>query len=162
MSSAAVLAAVALAGLLAGFGGGWKVQAWRWAAADGARAEAQAEAQRLQARVADEAATRHEAEKAAIAAQRRTITREFERVITLESAPAAAVCIGPDGMRLLEAAATGRAVDPGQPAPTVPGASAAAPDGTGAAVLRTMVEWAGLYRECADRHRRLSEAVAAP
>jgi hypothetical protein len=32
-------------------------------------------------------------------------------------------------------------------------------DGTGAAVLRTMVEWAQLYRECADRHRRLVEAA---
>jgi hypothetical protein len=34
------------------------------------------------------------------------------------------------------------------------------PDGTGAAVLRTMVEWAGLYRECADRHQRAVEAVS--
>ena len=32
-------------------------------------------------------------------------------------------------------------------------------DGTGAAVLRTMVEWAALYRECAGRHRALVEAV---
>lgn len=32
-------------------------------------------------------------------------------------------------------------------------------DGTGATVLRTMVEWAGMYRECADRHGRLVEAV---
>lgn len=32
-------------------------------------------------------------------------------------------------------------------------------DGSGAAVLRTMVEWAGQYRECADRHGRLVEAL---
>ena len=35
------------------------------------------------------------------------------------------------------------------------------PDGTGAAVLRTMVEWAGMYRECADRQARLVEALGA-
>lgn len=34
-------------------------------------------------------------------------------------------------------------------------------DGSGATVLRTMVEWAGMYRECADRHRQLVEAVGA-
>lgn len=33
-------------------------------------------------------------------------------------------------------------------------------DGTGAAVLRTMVEWAALYRECAGRHRALVEEVS--
>ena len=33
-------------------------------------------------------------------------------------------------------------------------------DGTGAAVLRTLVEWAGQYRECADRHRQLAGALA--
>lgn len=32
-------------------------------------------------------------------------------------------------------------------------------DGTGAAVLRTLVEWAGQYRECADRHQQLAQAV---
>jgi len=26
-------------------------------------------------------------------------------------------------------------------------------------VLRTLVDWAALYRECADRHRRAVEAV---
>lgn len=125
MSLPALLVAAALAGLLAGFGGGWQVQAWRWRAADAARLEVQAEAQRMQARAADAAAARHEAEKAAIAAQRRTITREVERVITIESGPAAAVCLGPDGLRLVEAAATGRAVDPGEPAPAMPASAAA-------------------------------------
>ncbi len=32
-------------------------------------------------------------------------------------------------------------------------------DGTGAAVLRTMVEWGQLYRECASRHAELVQAV---
>lgn len=32
-------------------------------------------------------------------------------------------------------------------------------EGTGAALLRTMVEWASLYRECADRHAALAEAT---
>lgn len=33
-------------------------------------------------------------------------------------------------------------------------------DGTGASVLRTMVEWAAMHRECAARHRALVEAVS--
>ena len=32
-------------------------------------------------------------------------------------------------------------------------------DGTGAMILRTLVEWAGQYRECADRHQQLAQAV---
>ncbi len=42
-----------------------------------------------------------------------------------------------------------------QPCPPLPLPA----DGTGAAVLRTMVEWAGLYRECADRHAQVVRAV---
>ncbi len=32
-------------------------------------------------------------------------------------------------------------------------------DGSAAAVLRTLTEWAGLYRECSDRHRAAVAAV---
>jgi hypothetical protein len=124
VSVPALLAAALLAGLLAGFGGGWKLQAWRWAAADGVRAEARAEAERLQARAADAAAERHGVELARLAAERRVITREVERVITVESSAAAAVCLGPDGLRIV-AAAAGAASAAGQPAPAVP-----APDAT--------------------------------
>jgi hypothetical protein len=104
MSTAAVLAAVALAALAAGFTGGWKVQGWRWGAADAARLEAQAEAQRLQARVADEAAARHEAEKAAIAAQRRTITKEVVKLTERESMQAQ--CLDAAALELVRQAAS--------------------------------------------------------
>lgn len=118
----ALLAALAAYGA-ACFGAAWQVQSWRWQAADGRRAAADAEAQRLQRRSMDDAAGRHEAERARIAAQRRTITMEVERVITVEAAAAAAVCLGPDGLRLVADAAAGR--DTGQPAPALPAASAA-------------------------------------
>ena len=122
MSTAAVLAAVALAALAAGFTGGWKVQAWRWAAADGARAEAQVEQDRLQRRVADESAARHAAEVAAIAAQRRVLTKEIERVV--EVPLYRNVCLDDSGLRLVEAAARG--TDPaGEPAPALPASAPA-------------------------------------
>ena len=44
-----------------------------------------------------------------------------------------------------------------QPCPPLPLPA----DGTGAAVLRTMLDWAALYRECADRHKALAEAAAS-
>jgi len=123
VSLPALLAAALLAGLAGGFAGGWKVQGYRWAAADGARAEAQVEQDRMQRRVADESAARHAAELAAIAAQRRTITREVERVV--ESPVYRNVCLDADGLRLVEAAATGRAADTGEPAPALPASAAA-------------------------------------
>ena len=118
-----LLAAAALLAGAAGFGGAWWLQGLRWEAADGRRAAADAESQRLAQRSADGAAARFETERARIAAGRRVITREVERVITVETAAAAAVCIGADGMRVLAAAVAGD--DPGQPAPAVPAASAA-------------------------------------
>jgi hypothetical protein len=118
----AAAAAALLAGA-AGFGGAWWLQGLRWEAADGRRAAADAESQRLAQRSADSAAARFEAERARIAAQRRTVTREVERVIVADAAAAAAVCLSPDGLRVLAAAVAGD--DPGQPAPAVPAASAA-------------------------------------
>lgn len=115
-------AAVAAAGL-AGFAAAWQWQGARWEAADGRRAAADAEAARLARRGMDEAAGRHEAERARLAAQRRVITREVERVITVEAAAAAAVCLGPDGLRLVAEALAGGGA--GQPAPAVPPASSA-------------------------------------
>lgn len=62
---------------------------------------------------------------------------------------------------------TACASSPQQSAPPVLPASLRQPcqpltmpaDGTGAAVLRTLVEWAQQYRECADRHRAAVAAV---
>lgn len=68
-------AAALVAGALA-FGAGWQVQAWRWAAADGQRAEQEQAAQqaretdaRQQRHFADQAAARHAAALATVQAQ---------------------------------------------------------------------------------------------
>ena len=116
-------AAAALASLLAGCALGWQLQAGRWAAADLERTRIDAESERLQRQSIDAAAARHEADRAQLAAQRRTITREVERVIVVEADAAAAVCLGPSGLRAVADAAAGR--DPGQPAAAVPGPDAA-------------------------------------
>ncbi len=42
-----------------------------------------------------------------------------------------------------------------QPCPPLPLPA----DGSGAAVLRTMVEWGAMYRECADRHAAVVRAA---
>jgi hypothetical protein len=112
-------------GLLGGFGLAWQLQAGRHAQAELQRRDTDVESQRLQRRGADSQAARHEAEKARIAAQRRTVTREVERVITIETAAAAAVCLGPLGLQQLAEAVNGTG-DPGQPAPALPAASAPA------------------------------------
>jgi multidrug efflux pump subunit AcrA (membrane-fusion protein) len=114
----ALAVAVALA---AGVGAGWKVRSWRCAAADAQRLATDAESQRLQVQAATGAAARHEVEKARIAQQRRVITREVDRVITVETAAAAAVCLGPDGLRIVAAAAAGQLRDTAQPADGLPG-----------------------------------------
>ncbi len=118
-----VAAVAALVACAAGFGGAWWLQGVRWDAADGRRAAADAESQRLAQRAADTAAGRFEADRARIAGQRLIITREVERVITVDAAAAAAVCLSDDGLRLI-ARAVG-ADDPGQPAPAVPTADPA-------------------------------------
>lgn len=115
------LAAAALLAGAAGFGGAWWLQGLRWEAADGRRAAADAESQRLAQRSADSAAARFEADRARIAAQRRTLIVEVDRVV--ESPVYRGVCLDDAGMRVLAAAVAGD--DPGQPAPAVPAASAA-------------------------------------
>lgn len=118
-----VAAVAALVACAAGFGGAWWLQGLRWDAADARRAAADAESQRLAQRAADGAAARFEADRARIAAERRIVTREVERVIVADAAAAAAVCLSPDGLRVIAAAVAGD--NPGQPAPAVPAASAA-------------------------------------
>jgi hypothetical protein len=119
-----LLAIATLAAAAGGFGAGWAWQGARWEAADGHRAAADAEAERLQRQSMDRAAARHELERARLAAERRVITREVERVISVEAAAAAAVCLGPDGLRVIAEAVAG-ARDPGQPAAALPSSAAA-------------------------------------
>ena len=123
MSLPAWVVAALLVGLSAGFAGGWKVQAWRWAAADAARVEAEAEANRLQAKAADAAAIRHEATRERVRVQRQVVIQEVERLVYAENASSVR-CLSDDGLRIVAAAARGTDTA-GQPAPAVPASAAA-------------------------------------
>jgi hypothetical protein len=111
----AALAALAV-GLLLGFGAGWKVQAWRWAAADAQALEDARELRAQRERAADHAAEQHEQAKAQLDAQIQVITREVEHVV--ERPVYRNVCVDADGLRQL-AQAIGAADPAGQPAPAV-------------------------------------------
>lgn len=110
----AIVAAVAL---VLGFCSAWKIQSWHYAA----QASQQAENAREQAvqwsRQANAAAASHEAEKAAIAANVRVITREVAHVV--EKPVYRNVCIDADGLRVITDAIGDRAAT-GQPEPAMP------------------------------------------
>lgn len=112
-------AAAALAALAVGFAGGWRVQALRWAAADGERAAVQAESEQLLRRAADAAAIRFEVERNAMASRRVVITREVDRVV--ESPVYRDLCLDAAGLRVL-ANAIGSAGDTREPASAMSGA----------------------------------------
>jgi len=109
--------AAALIALVLGFGGGWKVQAWRH---DSAELEAQDQAretEKFRRQAANAGAKGHEVDKAAIRTQFLTIT---ERVnVEVEKPVYRNVCLPADGLRELNEAirATG---DPGQPSNALP------------------------------------------
>jgi hypothetical protein len=109
---AAALIAAALAAT-----GAWKVQAWRYAAAEADRLEQQAKEQAIRLQRGDGAAMGHEADKAEIRTEFVTITEEVERVV--EKPVYRDVCLDPDGMRVLSDAIRG-AAPAGQPASAVP------------------------------------------
>ena len=111
--------AIALALVWAGFYGGWKVQAWRYAASAAEAAEQAREAQVLRAKSADAAAASHEAEREQLATEFKVITREVERIV--EKPVYRNVCLDDDGLRVI-GQAIGAARNPGQPASAVPGA----------------------------------------
>ena len=114
---AAVLLVFAL-----GLTGGWKVQAWRWAASDAKRLASEQEAARAQAMRADKAAASFEAERADQRQAMQIIYRDVERVI--EKPIYRNVCLDADGLRLIA-----RAIAPepaaSEPAPAVPTAEPA-------------------------------------
>lgn len=110
-------AIAALVALVMGFTGAWKVQSWRFAAAEVARVEHEAEVRRLQARQADTAAGGHEGDRAQIKTEFQTIFSEVERVV--EKPVYRDLCLDADGLRLIESATRGGAAT-GQPAPALP------------------------------------------
>lgn len=112
------LVVAAIAGSLA-FGSGWTVHGWRRDAADLARQEDAAELARLKARTADTAAEVHEVFKERERVVYQTITETVDRIV--ERPVYRNVCLDADGLRALSDAIHGRASDPGQPSPAVPG-----------------------------------------
>jgi len=67
--------------LAAGFAAGWKVQGWRWAASDRDAIEmARVREEQLRAEV-DKASAGHEADRAKLRTEFRTIFQEVERVV---------------------------------------------------------------------------------
>lgn len=113
-------AAAALLALVLGFTGGWKVQAWRWGAADAARLAAEAEAARAQRAAQDKASEGHEQDRAQQRVQFQTIYRDIEHVV--EKPVYRNVCLDADGLRLVERAIGGPERAASEPAATVPGA----------------------------------------
>ena len=116
VGAAAVAAAV-------GFAAGWRVQGWRWSAADAERVVAQAEADRLARVAADRAAGTFEARREAIRVEQRVITREVDRVVD-RPVYRDGVCLDADGLRLV-AAAAGAPASAAEPGPAMPASDAA-------------------------------------
>lgn len=113
--------AAALLAAAIGATGAWKVQSWRWEAADARRLQTeQRDALRRMER-ADTAAVVHEQHRAELRQAAQVITREVERVV--EVPLYRGECLDAAGLQLVDRA-LGAAGDPGQPAAAVPPASA--------------------------------------
>lgn len=112
-------AAIALvAGLVLGFGAGWRVQGWRMDAALADIERKQQAAEDARAEKADTAAESHAKNSEAIRTEVQTVIREVPRVV--EKPVYRNVCLDADGLRLIRQALGDRAA--GEPAPAVSGA----------------------------------------
>lgn len=113
-----VLVAMALACLVVGVAGAWRVQEWRYGAKENERLAAAArDLAKRQAR-ADEAAERYEDAKAKEDARYVTVTRTVTKLV--DRPVYRNICFDDDGRRLLNSYASGADPDSGQSAPTVP------------------------------------------
>jgi hypothetical protein len=100
-----IYAAILIFGLLSGFASGWKVQAWRHDSADLAAQEQARETEKMRRQAAGFAATSHETAKERIRTEFVTITERVTNVVKADPVAAAAVCLNPDGLRILAEAA---------------------------------------------------------
>ena len=117
MSPLSLYAAIALiAAALSGLGA-WNVQAWRYAAKDAERIEAQAELARNDRKAAQVASEGFEDDKAKTEIRYRTITREVEKIV--DRPVYLRDCFDDRGLQLVRSA-IGAAGDPGQPQGTLP------------------------------------------
>ena len=116
------LIAGALVAAAVGAGGAWKVQAWRWAAADAERLQSEQRDALRRQEAAFGAAERFERDRQAIRTQIQTVTVEVPRVV--ERPVYRAECWDADGLRLVTQA-IGASADPAQPDGPMPAASVA-------------------------------------
>ena len=113
-------AAAFLAGVLLAGPGGWKLKAWQGAAIERDRIAAEAQALRDQSKRIDRAAETYLTQGAKAKAKAEVIDREVIRYV--QNPANSAVCIDPDGLRILQDLA---AVEQArrQPSPALRGAS---------------------------------------
>lgn len=112
MSPLSVYAAVALLAASVAGAGAWKVQAWRYAAKDAQRIEAQAEKARNDRQAAQVASEGFENDKAKTEIKYRTITKEVARIV--DRPVYLQRCFDDDGLRAVREA-IGAAGHPGEP-----------------------------------------------
>jgi len=115
--------AIALLGLVLGFGGGWKTQAWRYDSAELDRSRAASRDQLKKIERVDDAAAKHETFKAKEQIRYVYRTQLVDRIV--ERPVYRDACFDDDGLRVLNDAIAGR--EPaGEPASAVPGPAAGA------------------------------------
>lgn len=116
----ALKAGLAVIAIVGAFTAGWKVESWRWGAAETAVAEASIHA--IEAETAKDntasAALVQQEEKARVVT--RTITKTVDRIV--EKPVYRNVCLDADGLHAANDALAGKATTPGQPDGAVPGA----------------------------------------
>lgn len=115
-------AAIGIGCAAVGAAGAWQTQEWRYGAKEAARLEAIERDRRFAEKRVDVAAGGHEADKSELRTEFVEIVKEVERVV--EKPVYRDACLDDDGLRVLRAA-----IDPApaasQPAPALPGSSAA-------------------------------------
>lgn len=117
MSPLSLYAAIALiAAALSGLGA-WNVQAWRYAAKDAQRIEAQAELARNDRKAAQVASEGFENDRTKTEIRYRTIDRQVQKIV--DRPIYVRDCFDDDGLRVLRGA-LGAAGDPSQPQDAVP------------------------------------------
>lgn len=117
MSPLSLYAVIALVAATLSGVGAWNVQAWRYAAKDASRIEAQAELSRNDRKAAQSASEGFENDKAKTEIKYRTITRDVEKIV--ERPLYRNVCFDDGGLRAVRDA-LGTAGDTGQPQGAVP------------------------------------------
>ena len=106
---------IAVVALCLGFLAGWNVQGWRYRAAEADRLSAQEQKKDERAQQADTASAGAEADRAEIKTQFRTVYRDVEKIVE-RPVYRDAVCLDPDGMRVLQRAIAASSSPASEPA----------------------------------------------